>query len=248
VSKRPRVSRYNGLNKDQANALFALIEEAGADPRAFRLYPRPEGQVDCVAHVGTSCEFSIIFDQGGWNLAWTLPDSDGTPDSPTRDDAAPSWDWIARKFTEWVEGIWQWQQEFDRQTALGDQWELMEETLEAESEVASLSQVERDDPFEPGERLRIAQTLEEIRQTLLETIDASDERWVLIDSRLQYLEAAAEGQGRKAWLLMLTGTLATIAVEAALPPDTLRILFRIAFEGLRTIIGPAGPLALPPIA
>jgi hypothetical protein len=93
--------------------------------------------------------------------------------------------------------------------------------------------------FTANEKKYILSGLNEIKQYLLTAHKLDPE---LVESRLNYLAESSERVGRKDWLNLLISVLVGIVINAALPPEATRELFRMAGTVLRQIL--TSPLLL----
>jgi len=74
-------------------------------------------------------------------------------------------------------------------------------------------------PFTVPEQTEIAAKLEELKQYLLPGQQFQIAQTKFIDDQFRYLRESSERVGRKDWLLITYGTLVSLAVALALPPE-----------------------------
>lgn len=87
--------------------------------------------------------------------------------------------------------------------------------------------------FTAEEKTYVVQGINEIKQYLLTAHKLDPE---LVESRLNYLVESSERVGRKDWINLLISVLIGIVINAALPPEATRELFRFVGTVLRQII------------
>jgi len=87
--------------------------------------------------------------------------------------------------------------------------------------------------FTAEEKTYVVQGINEIKQYLSTAHKLDPE---LVESRLNYLVESSERVGRKDWINLLISVLIGIVINAALPPEATRELFRFVGTVLRQII------------
>jgi hypothetical protein len=83
-------------------------------------------------------------------------------------------------------------------------------------------------PFSGEELKRLAESLDSIRAEMNARPDLTPQQLALISRKLDEMNEAAGRLGRRDWMNLAVGTLTGIVVNAALPPDVGRALFRAA--------------------
>ncbi|MEX2119728.1 MAG: hypothetical protein WD847_09045 [Pirellulales bacterium] len=97
-----------------------------------------------------------------------------------------------------------------------------------EQELSSAATSQSEAHITPDEVEKVAQAVDEIKQFLLATTEIGAEHRRFVEDKLNYLKSAALRQDRKAWMHTAIGVLMSIVIEAALPPEKARELFRMA--------------------
>jgi hypothetical protein len=124
-----------------------------------------------------------------------------------------------------------WLTYLKRETESPNLWE--EISKEAQVLESAASSDTSNAPFTIEEKAHIVQGINEIKQYLLTAHKLDPE---LVESRLNYLVESSERVGRKDWLNLLISVLIGIVINAALPPEATRELFRFVGTVLRQII------------
>jgi len=92
--------------------------------------------------------------------------------------------------------------------------------LEQQSKVAELaSRTVENTPFSADERIYLSEQLETIRTKIIQTHQLETHQIEFLTERMEYLEEALNRFGRKDWLNLVFGVLATIVVSAAFAPE-----------------------------
>jgi hypothetical protein len=92
-------------------------------------------------------------------------------------------------------------------------------------------------PFTPPELLKIAASVQQIRQAMSERSDVSVEQLDFIARKLDGMQEASERLGRKDWMNLALGTLTSIIVSAALTPNVAKALLQAADIALSWLFG-----------
>ena len=124
-----------------------------------------------------------------------------------------------------------WLNYLKREIESPDLW--AEISKEAQVLEAAASSDTSNAPFSLEEKAYIVQGINEIKQYLLTAHKLDPE---LVESRLKYLIESSERVGRKDWINLLISVLVGIVINAALPPEATRELFRFVGTVLRQII------------
>ena len=91
-------------------------------------------------------------------------------------------------------------------------------------------------PFSATEQQRISDNLRELKEYMIANLHLTASGQSFVEARLSYLEEASRRMGRKDWIIITVGVLVTIAVNLALPPETVRELFRVATDFLEWLL------------
>lgn len=125
-----------------------------------------------------------------------------------------SWDNMLGHFHQWLTSL-------KREVEAPDVWDMVQQEREA---LASSPSPDSDNsPFTSAEMQKVVAGLEEIEQYLLTAHRLDPE---LVEARIKYLEGAAERVGRTDWKGLLQATIFGLLVEAAVPAETFRDVFR----------------------
>ena len=203
----------------QKNEVFQFIKKAGIDPSSFAWEDRGStyhqtGTVSALVHKPTGYYFK--FDHAG--------DVRRSEYSPSRE----------KHFALNSPNNWQ-QQCFDVGTWLAclkreinepDLWGA----ILSQKALASAAPRAENAPFTPEERVRLASTLQEIKEYVVKTLATTQEQQALVISRLDYLVDASQRLGKKDWIMIAIGVFTGIAIEAAFAPDAAREMFRFAMQ------------------
>lgn len=125
----------------------------------------------------------------------------------------------------------QWLSFLKRETESPDLWDAISD--EARILESAASSDTSNAPFTAGEKAYILGGLTEVKQYLLTAHRVDPE---LVESRLNYLIESSERLGKKDWLNLLLSVLVSIVINAALPPEATRELFRFVGTALRQIL------------
>jgi len=87
-------------------------------------------------------------------------------------------------------------------------------------------------PFTVAELGKIEESARQILNTMRARSDVSPEQLDFISRKLDDMQKASERMGRKDWMNLALGTLSSIIVTAAFPPDVAKALFRAAGDAL----------------
>jgi hypothetical protein len=143
------------------------------------------------------------------------------------------------KFSEWKNHLevmrTEWLPNIKREIEAPDLWAAVSQEKQL-VEAASSSKAENT-PFTPKELGYISQQLDEIKEFLFKTQPFDAEQKHFVEVRIRYLEESASRVGRVDWLNLVIATLFGIGVQAALPPDTIRELFRFVGSALSQLFG-----------
>jgi hypothetical protein len=115
-----------------------------------------------------------------------------------------------------------------------DPWEALP-GLATSAEIAVAANVANTE-FSHRETERLASGLDEIRRLLLGAVGDSREQAALIDGQMQSLLEASKRMGRKDWANLAIGAVVTLALQLALPPETVRQAFEILKQTLTGVV------------
>lgn len=210
------------LLKSQSNQVFERLTKAGWDSSDFEWQevrgPSSGKEVSQLVHKASGYYFT--FDNG---IGFYSKCSPGTQTLVQRQSAG---DWQVQKqfFASWLSNL-------RREVESPDLW--AEVSKEARILDSAASSETSNTPFNTEEKAYILNGLNEIKQYLLTAHKLDPE---LVESRLKYLVESSDRLGRKDWLNLLLSVLVSIVINAALPGDATRELFRFVGTVLRQII------------
>lgn len=217
------------LLKSQANQVFEAIKNAGLEPSDF------EWQ-DAESFYSASVVSRLIHKPSGYFFSFDNEDefrSQWSPAEQTKWDLGTDSSWTSQLdwFVHWLTYLRREIESPDLWGAISSGAQVLESAASADTSNA---------PFTNEEKAYIVEGINEIKQYLLTAHNLDPE---LVESRLNYLVESSERVGKKDWLNLLISVLVTIVINAALPPEATRELFRFVGTVLRQIINQ--PLLLP---
>lgn len=211
------------LLKSQSNQLIEEIKSAGWNPSEFKWEDTSslnyeDELVSQLIH--SQSDYYFVFDNvyGQFLSIWS-------PANQTQQGMANSVEWRFQLdyFKAWLSYL-------RREVESPDLWSAISQETEL---VEAASSDESNTPFNAQEKDYILSGINEIKQYLL-TAHKLDPQ--LVESRLKYLAEASDRVGRKDWINLLLSVLVGIVVQAALPPESIRELFRFVGTVLSQIL------------
>jgi hypothetical protein len=220
------------LLKSQANQVLQELTNAGWNPSDFKwedtnsLNHRQKNPVSKLVH--HSSGYYFLFDNiaNGFISAWS-------PAKEILKQTANSSSWAGqiKHFKEWLGYLRREVESPDLWSAISKETELLDAT----------STDEANTPFSSEEKAYVLSGINEIKQYLLTAHRLDPE---LVEARLNYLAESSNRVGRKDWINLLLSVLVGIVMQASLPPEATRELFRFVGVVLRQILS-HNPLLLP---
>jgi hypothetical protein len=144
---------------------------------------------------------------------------------------------IRRNRLHWAEQLGDlrsWIKSLKREISTPDLWaEISKEKILVEA----AQQEQENTRFTTDEIHRVQENLNEIKQYLISSKEFSPEQINYLDGRFKYLGEAAERVGKKDWLMLLLGTLASVVMTLMLPTQLSGELFRVAGTLLKWVAG-----------
>lgn len=211
------------LLKSQANQVLEELRNAGISPLEFKWEDTNSPNygakhvVSKLVHAPSGYYF--IFDNvGEFRSVW----SPGMEKEQQRANSS-SWNGQVKHLKEWLRYLKREVESPDLWSAIFQESELIEAT----------SSDGLNTPFNPQEKKYILSGINEIKQYLLNAHKLDPE---LFEARLNYLAEASNRVGRKDWINLLLSVLVGIIMQAALPPETTREVFRFVGAVLRQIL------------
>ena len=216
--------QIRNLLMSQANQLIGELKNSGWNPSDFKwedvVSPTFTGSnlVSQLTHSPSGYYF--IFDNIGDRFF-----SMWSPAIELHKQRVESGSWNAQfnHFKEWLGYLRREVDSPDLWSAISQESELIEATTSDESNT----------PFTAEEKAYILSGIKEIKQYLLTAHRLDPE---LVETRLNYLAEASNRVGRKDWINLLLSVLVGIVMQAALPPESTRELFRFVGTVLRQIL------------
>lgn len=208
--------------KSQANEVFESITTAGLEPSAFEWR-------DITGHQSGQTVSQLVHKASGYYFTFdnvTAFYSKWSPGAEKLIESEGSSAWGSQ-----LTLVRKWLAYLKRETESPDLWGAI--SGEAKILESAASADTSNVPFSAEEKAYMLNGLNEIKQYLLTAHRLDPE---LVESRLNYLIESSERLGRKDWLNLLVSVLVSIVINAALPPEATRELFRFVGTALRQII------------
>lgn len=222
--------------KSYRNQVLRTIQENGHDPSLFKIHEGDDGAMTVFQVSVPESPIFFRFRQSSQDFhefdCMYCPFKPGFPVlGPIPRAGFETFQSMLERFGEWLR--FSFTPYLDEQET-PDLWSAL--TKEAElSRVGS--EAEDNTPFSPLELKRVAASLSEIKEYLLQTHQQlAQEQIDYIEDRFRYLEEASARMGRKDWINITIGVFSNIIVGVALAPDTAREIFRIAGQVFKWVI------------
>lgn len=198
--------RYGGWNPSEFKWEDTVSPNFGLKHRVSQLTHHPSG-------------YYFIFDNpGGFHSKWSP-----AMEQRVQGTKSGSWNQQVMHFRQWLGYLRREVESPDLWAEIAKESELLEATAADDSNT----------PFNEGEKAYILSGIEEIKEFLLTAHKLDPE---LVEARLNYLAEATNRVGRKDWINLLISVLVGIVMQAALPSETTRELFRFVGTVLRQIL------------
>jgi len=217
------------LVKWKRNEIIEAVVAGGLDKR------------DCTFDFGDSesrithppSESSFLIEGDAGNYTSTMIVGDGVPQGPLRHYTWPTV----------VERCQRWAVEVKRDVETPDLWA----ELQREREILTGARYEdvENTPFTPDEQAQIETTLQEAKTYARRTYELTEEQYVQLDERLDYLVDASRRLGRLDWRHVVIAVLVEAALNQVLPAPLVRDLLGFALRGLAQLFGGGDIPALP---
>jgi hypothetical protein len=211
------------LLQSQANQVLEALKAANWNATDFRwetVKSEHHSGKDASRLTHLASNFYFTFDNGG--DAFFSEWSPGN-ETPVTKIQSGNWNNQLEHFTQWLSYLRREVESPDLWAAISGEAEIIDAAASDESNV----------PFTEEEKSYILSGLSEIKQYLLTAHKLDPE---LVEARLNYLTLAADRVGRKDWINLLLSVLVNIVIQAALPPDATRDLFRFVGSVLSRIL------------
>jgi hypothetical protein len=243
------------LTKRQRNDLFRVIEGSGipvldfelvverrfvyASPRSDFLLFDGKRPITIIRHAKTMSVFGVIqITRGEFNPRY---DTDRPlAEKPllrywNREAGDCTWEDILRHAQEWVDRI----KSILPNTEAPDLWE--EHRRGRDFFRSQHGPDVENSPFTAAEQLEIAAQVHRMRTYLETAPELTSDQTRVINARLDYLQKASERVGRKDWLMMFNGAIASLILSDLLPSQTAQHIIMLAVNGLGHLFGMGGP-------
>jgi len=208
------------LQKYKRNDIVKAIQAEGLDPKEFDI-----GEDETEAWIGhklSNARFTI----GGDPSKYTGQSVFG--DWPPFPYVKYSWGGVMTSLSVWLSDV-----KHDIETP--DLW------AEIQSEADLLDAAYREDtdntPFSTQEKEEINKRLHEFAKYAEVTYSLSEAQTTDLTAKINYLIDATSHLGRKDWLIILIGVLATVILSVALPPDVIHDLLTMVLHGFGSLYG-----------
>lgn len=211
------------LLQSQANQLIAALKDADWNANEFRWeevksHTYSNETASQLVHVASSFYFTFDNVGDGFYSRWSPGD-----EIPVTTTQSASWGNQLNHFKQWLSFLRREVESPDLWAAISQETEVIDAASSDESNV----------PFTSDEKNYILNGLTEIKQYLITAHKLDPE---LVEARLGYLTSAVDRVGRKDWINLLLSVLVGIVIQAALPPDATRDLFRFVGSALSRIL------------
>lgn len=212
------------LLKSQANQLLEELKNMGWNPSEFKwedtISPNFGANNKVSQLVHSQSGYYFVFDNigGSFYSAWS-------PASETENGRVQVGSWINQLvyFKTWLNYL-------RREVESPDLWSSISQEAKI---IEAASSDNSNTPFTPEEKVYVLAGINEIKQYLLTAHRLDPE---LVESRLNYLSEASNRIGRKDWINLLLSVLIGIVIQAALPQEAIRELFRFVGTVLNQIL------------
>lgn len=216
--------------KSQRNQVLEEVKTFHLDPSQFKWTEQElehvpmcadEAIVSRLVHTPTGYYFQ--FDMRGAPSWWaTYSPGDQSPEEHL---ACSDWDndMFRRRFRDWLKYL-------KREVESSDLWaDICKETRLMQAATQDYGPGEH---FTPEEQSQIVDAIEEIKLSIIDMHQLSEDNATLVTAKLSYLQSAVERLPRADWLHTTIGVLVSIVVAVGLGPDRARELFCTAWDSL----------------
>jgi hypothetical protein len=219
----PNADEYLPLLRTQKNEVFAWIERAGFDPRAFEVGTSEWGSIECTRFAYRNSPY--FFDVSTARHVYTLRYSPGLSQVVDHVLHLDGFDEIEGPFLAWLSFL-------RREVEAPDLWAM----VHANAMLFLVGEVDVDnEPFTGAEVIQITDSVDRARIYLRESGVGTDVQRDA-DEKFDYLVERLGFLGRRDWAGVAFTTLAGIAIDAAFDPDRARQLFEIIVSSVRQLL------------
>jgi len=218
------------LLNTQKQEIFDLIKEVGIDPYHFEWHVEGIHQAGRIQH-----RYSVIRSKFKPDFCFTFPPGMGgygatcSPGRGQRKSALGGLPWEAC-----LAPVQQWALMVEQELNTPDPWAALPKLATTADLVVSSATVNT--PFSYRDVEQIHRGLADIRDLFLKTSLRSAENDAIIRAQLEGLEKASQQMGRKDWVNLAIGTVITLALQVAAPPETVKAAFEILKRTLAGIV------------
>src|SRR5439155_3642540 len=210
------------LLNTQKQQIFDLIKKAGLDPFHFEWGVEPIYRAGQLQH-----RYSIIRSKLKPDFSFTFPpgmagayNPISSPGRGQRKSALGNLPWEGCLIP-----VQQWALMVEQELKTPAPWAALPKLATTADLVVSPATVNT--PFSYRDVEQIRSGLAEIRDLFLNTSRHSAENDAIIRTQLEGLEKASQQMGRRDWVNLAIGTVITLALQVAAPPETVKAAFEI---------------------
>jgi hypothetical protein len=201
------------LQKWQTNAIYEAIESVALNPKEFD-WNDTDAEVR-IKHKWSASYFII----GGNSLHYKLRYLVG--DGPELPSEAYTWQGLMERITGWL-------QQVKRDLETPDLWADLRRDGELLEDVSN--ETTQNTQFTTEEQTNIEVRLRELAEDMKRTHSLSQEQMRALDTKIDYLIEASSRIGRKDWILLSLGVVATLA--SAFPPEFVRQFLQMVIQAI----------------
>jgi hypothetical protein len=221
----------HSLLTSQEDAVFDVVREAGFDPNEFEWSSKVgdtyNGMVPCLIHKPTRSIFTFDFDrQYNQHCAEWSP---GEQQPTEKTTAGEGWPFMLHVLSIWLENV-------ERERSSPNLWARLAGQRELFAG-GTTGRPENNSRFNIEEQAQVAEQLDEIRELLVQTYQLDGEQLKAIEAGLGDLRESSTRMGRREWLIMVVGTIATWALAGLVPPGGAQEVLTLALRGLGDLFG-----------
>jgi hypothetical protein len=217
--------------KSQKDVVFNDIKGVGLDPASFVWSEvpssiRPETTVSKLEHRDSG--FYFLFDHGrdsayGSHFLECHPGEE----LPIYREYSGGWDTLKQSFITWLRSV-------KREMETPDLWSRLANEPALFAVVSNMPL--GNELLTSAEQSKIADAVGEIRAYLKEKEVLDEQRWNVVDNKLDSIIDASQRLGRKDWVLLTLGAVVSIFVSGAFAPEQAAIYFQYAMNVFRAAL------------
>jgi hypothetical protein len=221
------------LKRTENALVFKVIQNHHFEPAEF-YWQETEQETFCGPNYTVS---QLIHRSTGYYFVFghaTVSFSPGSLRKVEAKEHGDSWRIKGPQLKEWLERL-------REEVQTPDLWAEIAKERALSDAASSMVENQR---FTVTEQQQIAGALVELKQYLLAAKETDEKQRIFIDRQFKYLEGSSRRLGRKDWLTILYGLLASTVITLALPPENVKNILQMAgtmlhwlWEGTRAIGG-----------